>query len=188
MAADAEAGEQAHVLHKIHLAILVGVQGTGELLVVTLPERRLCGVGRGGMRRQAEEGRAAWCSHPSPLPSTPPPRHQQPTPLSLSLPVPLPCLVQFRVAIVDVLVQGPQTLGLSYKNPGQGNGWSAKLGCVGSSWLGQKGRLRKCHSRSGPKVTEGADTVLATTGSTGVPRLLRVLAFLCCLADGEGSF
>ena len=58
MAVDTEAGEQAHVLHKIHLAILVGVQDADELLVVTLPERRLCGVGRGRMRRQAEEGRA----------------------------------------------------------------------------------------------------------------------------------
>ena len=101
---------------------------------------------------------------------------------------PFSCLVQFRVAIVDVLVQGPQALGLSYKNPGQGSGWSAKLGHVrGPADWGQKGRLRKCHSRSGPKVTEGADTVLATTGSTGVPRLLRFLAFLCCLAVGEGS-
>lgn len=29
--------------------------------------------------------------------------------------------------------------------------------------------------------------MLATAGSTGAPRLLRFLAFLCCLADGEGS-
>lgn len=53
---------------------------------------------------------------------------------------------------------------------------------------GENGRPRDYyHSRSSPKVSDDAGAVLATAGSTGTPRLLRFLAFLCCLADGEGS-
>lgn len=43
MAVGAEAGKGAHILHKVHLAILVGVQKTHEFIVVTLPQLRLWG-------------------------------------------------------------------------------------------------------------------------------------------------
>lgn len=45
MAVGAEAGKGTHILHKVHLAILVGVQKTHELIVVTLPKLRLLGEG-----------------------------------------------------------------------------------------------------------------------------------------------
>lgn len=41
VAVGAEAGERAHVFHKVHLTVLVGVQNTHEFIVVTLPELRL---------------------------------------------------------------------------------------------------------------------------------------------------
>ena len=48
MALGAEAGKQARVLHKVHLAFLDGVQDTHELIVVTLPKLCLCRAGMAG--------------------------------------------------------------------------------------------------------------------------------------------
>lgn len=47
-AAGPGAGKQARVLHKVHLAILAGVQDTHELIVVTLPKLCLCRAGMAG--------------------------------------------------------------------------------------------------------------------------------------------
>jgi hypothetical protein len=78
-------------------------------------------------------------------------------------------------------------MGLSCKNPGQDKGWNTRLCFVRSSKQGKKGRPRDCYSHSSPNVSGGVDAVLATAGTIGAPRLFRFLAFLCCLADGEGS-
>lgn len=41
VAVETEAGKRAHVLPKVHLAVLVGIQNTHEFIVVTLPELTL---------------------------------------------------------------------------------------------------------------------------------------------------
>ena len=66
VAVGAEAGKGTHILCKIHLAILVGVQNAHEFIVVTLPELRLW-WGLGGVEGSLRAGRLTHTLLPSPL-------------------------------------------------------------------------------------------------------------------------